>query len=66
MMTIHNAPATVDYPSRRRAFSTRWLGDDAVYAEQRPGKMSPEIEGLVIRPGEPVDEDVFPLVWKDN
>ena len=65
MMTVHNAPATVNYPSRRRAFSTRWLGDDAVYAD-RPGKMYPEIEGLVLRPGEPVDDDAFPLVWKED
>jgi ectoine hydroxylase-related dioxygenase (phytanoyl-CoA dioxygenase family) len=64
MMTLHNAPATVDYPSRRRAFSTRWLGDDVVYAE-RPGKMFPAIDGLVLRPGEPVDDDVFPLVWRE-
>lgn len=65
MMTIHNAPATVNYPSRRRAFSTRWLGDDAVYAK-RPGKMFPEIEGLEVRPGEPVDDDAFPLVWSSS
>lgn len=65
MMTIHNAPATVNYPSRRRAFSTRWLGDDVVYAD-RPGKMFPEVEGLVLRPGEPVEEDCFPLVWRQD
>jgi len=26
--------------------------------------MFPAIDGLVLRPGEPVDDDVFPLVWR--
>jgi ectoine hydroxylase-related dioxygenase (phytanoyl-CoA dioxygenase family) len=63
MATLHSAPGTAEFTSRRRAFSTRWLGDDAVYAD-RPGKMYPEVEGLVLRPGEPVHDDAFPLVWQ--
>ncbi len=64
-LTVHGAPPNLSSSRRRRGFSTRWLGDDAVYAV-RSGKMSPpfpELEGR-LRPGDPMDLPEFPLVWE--
>ena len=61
-LTIHGAPGNLS-SNRRRAFASRWLGDDAVYA-QRPGEISPPFPGLDqrLRPGEPMAAEEFPLV----
>lgn len=60
--TVHGAPANRSQ-RRRRAFSSRWTGDDAVYAE-RGGKTSPPFPGLNLKPGEPLAAPEFPLVWQ--
>lgn len=59
--TLHG---TTDAPitTRRRAFSTRWLGDDAVYCE-RPGETSPPLVDLNVEPGERLRTDWFPILW---
>jgi len=59
--TLHG---TTDAPitTRRRAFSTRWLGDDAVYCE-RPGETSPPLVDLNVEPGERLRDDWFPVLW---
>ena len=46
---------------RRRAFSLRFVGDDARYVE-RPGPTSPPFTGHGMRPGERLREDWFPIV----
>jgi ectoine hydroxylase-related dioxygenase (phytanoyl-CoA dioxygenase family) len=59
--TLHDAPGN-DLPTRRRAVSLRWLGDDATFGT-RPWVTSPPFEpdGLVV--GGPLDGDPrFPLV----
>ncbi len=64
-LTVHGAPPNLSPRRRRRGFSTRWLGDDAVYAV-RSGKMSPpfpELEGR-LRPGDAMDVAEFPVVWQ--
>ncbi len=48
---------------RRRAFSTRWLGDDVVYCI-RPGEMSPPLGDIGLKPGDPMPEDCFPVLWR--
>jgi ectoine hydroxylase-related dioxygenase (phytanoyl-CoA dioxygenase family) len=48
--------------SRRRAFSTRWLGEDVRYIE-RPGITSPPLGDLGVRDGEPMPEHLFPTLW---
>ena len=40
MRTVHSAPSTLGLKSRRRGFSSRWLGDDARFAT-RPWTTSP-------------------------
>ena len=61
MKTLHGAPGTVELRTRRRAVATRWLGDDAVFAE-RPFTTSPPFPGLSLRPGAPMAHELFPLV----
>jgi ectoine hydroxylase-related dioxygenase (phytanoyl-CoA dioxygenase family) len=60
--TLHgtgNAPVK----SMRRAFSTRWLGDDVTYCE-RPGETSPPYRDHGMRHGERMREDWFPVLWR--
>ena len=48
--------------NRRRAFATRWLGDDVTY-QSRPGRTSPPFPGLVQKDGDKPSEDWFPVLW---
>jgi ectoine hydroxylase-related dioxygenase (phytanoyl-CoA dioxygenase family) len=60
--TVHGAPANRS-TRPRRAFSSRWVGDDAVYVE-RGGKTSPPFPDLKLRPGDRLDAPAFPLIFK--
>ena len=64
MRTLHGAPATTELATRRRGFSTRWLGDDARFA-LRPWKTSPPFPEAQLEPGAPMDHPSFPVVWAD-
>jgi ectoine hydroxylase-related dioxygenase (phytanoyl-CoA dioxygenase family) len=61
MLTLHAAGGAT---RRRRAFSVRFLGDDATHAP-RAWKTSPEFPGLVdeLPAGAPLEHPLFPLVW---
>lgn len=48
--------------ARRRAFSVRFLGDDAHYVD-RPGPTSPPFPGHGMRAGDPLRGDWFPKVF---
>lgn len=48
--------------ARRRAFSVRFVGDDARYV-QRPGRTSPPFPGHDMTPGQKLREDWFPTVF---
>jgi ectoine hydroxylase-related dioxygenase (phytanoyl-CoA dioxygenase family) len=63
MKSLHGAPGTAEHRFRRRAFSTRWLGDDAVFAT-RPFPTSPPFPGLKLKPGEPMEHELFPVVYR--
>ena len=60
-MTVHGAPGNPTGGSRR-AFSTRWFGEDAVYAD-RGGATSPPYPHLAerLKAGDPLPEDEFPI-----
>ena len=62
MLTLHGAPGTATLKTRRRGFSTRWMGDDAVFAT-RPWATSPPFPGLGLKPGDAMRRPEFPLVW---
>ncbi len=64
MRTLHNAPATTGVPTRRRAFSARWIGEDVVY-DSRPGETSPPYPELhaTLQPGDALPAATFPALW---
>jgi len=59
--TLHGARGN-STASRRRAFSLRFVGDDARYVE-RPGPTSPPFPGHGMKPGERLREDWFPTIY---
>ena len=59
--TVHGAPGN-SLTSRRRAFSTRFMGDDVRYVD-RGGPTSPPFDGLVQHSGEVMRKDWFPVVY---
>jgi ectoine hydroxylase-related dioxygenase (phytanoyl-CoA dioxygenase family) len=60
--TVHGAPANRSaHP--RRVFSSRWVGDDAVFVD-RGGSTSPPFPGLTLKDGAPLDVPEFPLVFR--
>jgi ectoine hydroxylase-related dioxygenase (phytanoyl-CoA dioxygenase family) len=59
--TVHGAPANRT-TRRRRVFSARWMGDDAVFA-RRAGTTSPPFPELQLADGAPLDVPAFPLVF---
>lgn len=62
--TVHGAGGNTGQ-MRRRAFSCRFLGDDAVFI-QRPGRTSPPYPGIGQRDGERLREDWFPVIWQED
>ena len=63
-LTVHGAPGNRSREHWRRAVSTFWMGDDAVFAE-RPGKVRPLFQGHGLRPGDPMECPWFPRVWPE-
>lgn len=63
MLALH-AAGGVEGPHRRRAFSVRFLGDDAVHAP-RDWRTSPDFPGLAdeLAAGAPFDHPLFPQLW---
>jgi ectoine hydroxylase-related dioxygenase (phytanoyl-CoA dioxygenase family) len=59
--TVHGARGNMS-ERRRRAFSVRWVGDDARYVK-RPGRTSPPFPGHNMKDGERLRADWFPVVW---
>ena len=61
--TLHSGKGNSHSEIRRRAFSSRWIGDDAVFAE-RPGETSPPFHELrSFKQGDPMDHPLFPVCW---
>ncbi len=60
--TVHGARGNTG-SARRRAFSARFVGDDARFI-QRPGRTSPPYPGIGQVTGERLREDWFPTVWR--
>ena len=60
--TVHGASANKGKANRRRVFSARWVGDDAVFAD-RKGKGSPPFKHLTLKDGEKLYGPDFPVVY---
>jgi ectoine hydroxylase-related dioxygenase (phytanoyl-CoA dioxygenase family) len=61
--TVHGAPANISQSKRRRVFSARWVGEDAIFVD-REGKGSPPFAHLTLKTGDPLDGADFPLIFK--
>ena len=62
--TLHGARGN-NSSNRRRAFSVRFVGDDARYTE-RPGRTSPPFPGHNMQPGQKLREDWFPVIYNNG
>ncbi len=62
--TLHGTTAA-KIENRRRAFSTRWLGDDVRYLE-RQGETSPPLNDLGLQSGDVMRSDLFPVLWPSS
>ncbi len=60
-LTLHGSPGNQSAQTRRRAFSSRWVGDDATFAV-RQGKTSPPFPDCKLNHGEPLSSTEFPLI----
>ncbi len=62
-LTLHGAPANRSEAIRRRAFSSRWIGDDCTYAK-RNGVTSPPFRDLTLEHGAAMEDPQFPKVFE--
>jgi ectoine hydroxylase-related dioxygenase (phytanoyl-CoA dioxygenase family) len=62
--TLHGS-GSAPVAARRRAFSTRWLGDASYFCERR-GETSPPLVDLGTAPGERMRDDWFPVLWPNS
>jgi len=61
--TLHGAAANTGRGTRRRVFSARWVGDDALFID-RKGKGSPPFKDLALNTGDVLDGPQFPVAWR--
>ena len=60
--TVHGTSAA-EVKTRRRAFVSRWLGEDMTYCA-RPGETSPPYRDHGMPHGGPLRADWFPVLWQ--
>ena len=60
--TLHGT-GNAEIKAVRRAFSSRWMGDDVIYCE-RPIETSPPYSDHDMQPGDRMREDWFPILWR--
>lgn len=62
--TLHGASGNARTDRRRRGFTIRYTGDDITYAPHEltvPVTLNPDLS-----PGDPLDSELFPVVWRDG
>ncbi len=60
-MIVHGSPGNKS-PSRRRALSTRWTGDDARFC-RRPGEVAIPTQDPGLKHDAVLDSERFPVIW---
>jgi ectoine hydroxylase-related dioxygenase (phytanoyl-CoA dioxygenase family) len=60
---VHGASANKTRARRRRVFSARWVGDDAVFVD-RKGKGSPPFRHLTLIDGDRLEGPDFPVAYR--
>lgn len=67
-MVLHGGVARLAPERQLRAVSVRWLGDDAVYAPDKPGGVAPDLSSELapykIESGSPLSCPLFPVLWE--
>ncbi len=61
--TLHGAAANKGRISRRRVFSARLVGDDAIFVD-RKGKGSPPFDHLTLNDGDQLTGEDFPIIYQ--
>lgn len=61
-LVIHGAAGNASDAVRRRGLATRWCGDDVTFLDGDFMVEPPEPSGLAT--GDPLDSDLFPVVWR--
>ena len=62
-MIVHGAPGNASADTRRRAYATRWCGDDARYCV-RDGECAIPTRDPGLKDGDHLDCADFPIVWR--
>ncbi|MDZ4731655.1 MAG: phytanoyl-CoA dioxygenase family protein [Xanthomonadales bacterium] len=62
-MIVHGSDGNSSLQHRRRAWATRWTGDDARFLV-RPGQVAIPTSDPGLQHGEPMDCDDFPVIWR--
>lgn len=63
-LTVHGAAGNSTSDRRRRGYTVRYTGDDAVY-DSRPGT-NEHLRSPVLNDGDPLDSEQFPVVIADS
>ncbi len=61
-LTVHGARGNPSPTQRRRAYATRWCGDDVTY-DPRPDLVPLTLAEIPLEPGDELDCAIFPRVW---
>ena len=61
-LTVHGSQGNASTTRRRRAYATRWTGDDVVY-DPRPDLVPLTLAEIPLAAGDPLDCSVFPRIW---
>ena len=61
--TVHGAPANNSASARRRAFSLRLVGDGAKFVRREGIVTSPPFADVTLQNGDPLQADVFPVLY---
>lgn len=59
---IHGSSGNSSSTTRRRGFATRWCGDNVTFIDDNFVLDLPEPAGLAT--GDPLDSDLFPVIWR--
>jgi len=61
-LLVHAAPGNNEASRRRRAYVTRWAGDDAVFYPREGIQHMPPLPDIA--EGGPLDSDLWPVIWR--
>ncbi len=63
-LLVHHAPGNVRSDRRRRAYVTRWAGDNAVFHPHDGIQHMPPLPDIPA--GGPLDSELWPVIWREQ